>query len=54
MLLSIPLLLAACSENAGDYDIWFWLKLAFGLFVLYKLFDWLDSGGRGGGGADPS
>jgi hypothetical protein len=50
ILLSIPLFLAACSEDLGDYDIWFWLKLAFGLFVLYKLFDWLDSGGRGGGG----
>lgn len=50
VLFSVPLFLVACSEDAGDYDFWFWLKLAFGLFILYKLFSWLDSGGRGGGG----
>ncbi len=41
--------LVGCTEDPDGYGIWFWLKLAFGLFVLYKIFRWLDSGGRGGG-----
>ncbi len=41
--------LVGCTEDPDGYGIWFWLKLAFGLFVLYKVFSWLDSGGRGGG-----
>jgi hypothetical protein len=45
----IVLLLSACSENLADQGLGFWLKTALGLFVLYKIFSWLDSGGGGGG-----
>jgi hypothetical protein len=48
-LIAVALYLGACSSTGDDYGIAFWLKLAFGLFILYKLFSWLD-GGRGGGG----
>ena len=47
-----PLILVACSVNLGDTDIWFWLKVALGVYVVYKVAQWLGSsgGGRGGGG----
>jgi hypothetical protein len=40
--------LVACSGGEEGYGILFWFKVALGVFVLYKLFSWLD-GGRGGG-----
>lgn len=49
ILLSVLLFLVACGEDSGDYDIWFWLKLALGVFVLYKVLSWLGSNRRGGG-----
>ena len=45
----VALTLVACTDDPEGYDIWFWLKVALGVFVLYKIFSWLDSGGRGGG-----
>lgn len=47
---TLPLLLVACTDVAGDQNSWFWLKVAFGIFIVYKIFSWLDTG-RGGGGS---
>lgn len=51
ILISMPIFLVACTENFADQDIWFWLKAAFGVYIIYKVLKWLDSGGgwRGGG-----
>lgn len=51
----IPTLLTACTDDINTSDIWFWIKLALGLYVIYKVLTWLgfDSkggNGRGGGG----
>jgi len=48
-LSTIPLFVVACSDDAEGYGVWFWLKVALGVFFLYKIFSWLGSGGRGGG-----
>lgn len=48
-VVTVPLYLVACGDDPGGYDTWFWLKAAFGVLVLYKVFRWLDPGGRGGG-----
>lgn len=48
-----PLVLMACSDVFEDTDIWFWLKVAFGIYIVYKIAQWFDSGrggGRGSGG----
>lgn len=53
-LVVLPLLLVACTENLGDRDIWFWLKVALGVYILYILLKWLRSmggGGSSGGGS---
>lgn len=52
-LLTVPLFVVACSDDADGYGIWFWLKVALAVFFLYKIFSWLDSG-RGGGGSGGS
>jgi len=49
-LLTIPLFIVSCSDDTDGYGIWFWLKVALGLFFIYKIFSWLDSG-KGGGGS---
>ncbi len=33
-VITVPLYLVACSEDPSGYDIWFWLKVAFGVFAL--------------------
>jgi hypothetical protein len=53
-LLSLPVLLISCSDGLSKSDFWFWLKLAFGVYILYRIFKWLNSGGgnnSGSGGA---
>ena len=50
-----PLILVACVDNLGETDIWFWLKVVFGIYVVYKIAQWFDSGrGSGGGGSGGS
>jgi hypothetical protein len=45
------LFLVACTQGDSDADFWFFVKLAIGLFVVYKIFKWLsDNSGKGGGG----
>ena len=55
LVVTAPLVLIACTDGWGDNDIWFWLKVVFGVYVLYNIFSWLGSGGgkgknSGGGG----
>jgi hypothetical protein len=53
-ILSLSVLLISCSDGLAEGGIWFWLKLVFGVYVLYLIFKWLNSGGgnnSGSGGA---
>lgn len=48
---SVPLYVASCAESADVSDMWFWLKVAIGGYVLYRFFKWLgEGGGKGGSG----
>ncbi len=53
LVIIAPLFLVACTENIGDKDIWFWFKVALGVYVIYKILSWLSSGGgkNSGGGS---
>ncbi|MET0071740.1 MAG: hypothetical protein ABW096_17010 [Candidatus Thiodiazotropha sp.] len=53
LITTLPLLLISCSDDLSDNDFWFWLKLIFGLYVLYRVVKWLGSGGgrNSGGGS---
>ncbi len=53
LVATLPLFLISCTEDLSDTDIWFWLKLIFGVYVLYRVMKWLGSGGgRNSGGGD--
>lgn len=45
LVLSLPLFLISCTNDLGDTDFWFWLKLIFGVYILYRVLKWLNSGG---------
>ncbi|MEW8028454.1 MAG: hypothetical protein AB2792_19715 [Candidatus Thiodiazotropha sp.] len=45
LIASLPFFLVSCSDDLSDTDIWFWLKLAFGIYILYRVLKWLGSGG---------
>ncbi|MCU7916995.1 MAG: hypothetical protein KZQ95_01395 [Candidatus Thiodiazotropha sp. (ex Epidulcina cf. delphinae)] len=47
---TLPVLLVSCSDNLAEEDIWFWLKVALGIYIVYRLFRWLGSGGGSGCG----
>jgi hypothetical protein len=54
LILSLPVFLISCSNDLSDTDIWFWLKLIFGVYILYRILKWLGSGGgrnSGNGGS---
>jgi hypothetical protein len=45
------LFMVACTQTDTDSGFWFFIKLAIGVFVLYKIIRWLGgSSGRGNGG----
>jgi hypothetical protein len=53
LITSLPVLLISCSDDLSNTDIWFWLKLIFGIYIIYRILKWLGSGGgrnSGGGG----
>ena len=53
LIVALPIFLISCSDDLSDTDIWFWLKLIFGFYILYRVMKWLSSGGgknSGGGG----
>jgi hypothetical protein len=43
------LLLTACSIDS-DADIWFYVKVAVGIYIVYRILRWLGSGKGGGNG----
>lgn len=47
----LPLFLVACVQDDSDSDFLFFIKIAIGVFVVYKVVKWLGGfgGGRGGG-----
>lgn len=48
VILAVLIILVACTENPGGSDIWFWLKVALGVYIIYKIISWFGSGsGRG-------
>ena len=51
-LLTIPLLLAACSD-AEKADLWFYIKASVAAYAVYRVIRWLGGlgGGRGSGGS---
>ncbi len=57
----LPSLLIACTDNFTESDAWFYIMLALGTYIIYKVIRWLVSGNksdnwkgcdsnRGGGG----
>lgn len=49
-----PFILAACSDEQGDSDLWFFIKLVVGIYIFYKVAMWIHrnfdgKGGSGGG-----
>ena len=52
-LLMSPLLIAACTQSEDNSDFWFYVKVAFGVYIVYKVLQWLyrHGGGKGSGGA---
>ncbi len=51
-LLISPVFLAACTQGEDGYDFWFYVKVAFGIYIVYKILQWLyrHGGGKGSGG----
>jgi hypothetical protein len=54
---TLGLVLVSCTHDLAQKDIWFWLKVILGVFVIYKVISWLlsqhngkSSGGGGGCG----
>jgi len=54
-LVLLSLFIVACTRNEGDSEFWFYIKIAFGIYVTYKVIQWLiknvDSKGGGSGAA---
>ncbi|VAW56044.1 hypothetical protein MNBD_GAMMA07-948 [hydrothermal vent metagenome] len=48
--LILPIVLISCGADANGGDIWFWLKVGFGVFIAYYVIKWLFEGGNGPGG----
>ncbi|MFE8072355.1 hypothetical protein QQM79_14960 [Marinobacteraceae bacterium S3BR75-40.1] len=48
-VLILPFFLVACTQEDAS-DAWFYFKLAVAGYILYRVFSWLDTKGRGGGG----
>jgi hypothetical protein len=48
MVALMPLLISACTPQAGEHPFWFWLKVAIGVWGVYIVARWL---GRALGGA---
>jgi len=46
----LPTLLIACTGNSTGSEIWFWIQVALGIYIVYKIFRWINFGGRGGRG----
>jgi len=49
-LIMFPLFLVACTWEEGASEFWFYVKVAFGIFVAYKVIQWLSKLGNGKGG----
>ena len=47
--LCAPLLLIACSQQEGERDWFFYVKVAVVVYVVYKVIQWLNNHGGGGG-----
>ncbi len=54
-LILFSLFLIACTHNEGESEFWFYIKVAFGIYIVYKIIQWLfrniDGKGGGSGGA---
>ncbi len=51
LMLTSPVILVACTDTLGETDIWFWLKTAFAIYIVYKVLQWFSSGSGGGRGS---
>ncbi len=40
--------ITACTPDENENALWFWVKAAFGVYIVYKVLKWI-SGGKGGG-----
>jgi len=51
-ILFTPLIVLANTNENTDSDVWFYLKIIFGVYIAYKIIKWLikHSNGRNGGG----
>jgi len=51
-ILFTPLIAIASTEENTDTDFWFYIKLVFGIYIAYKVIQWIyrNSGGKGNGG----
>ncbi|MEW8232656.1 MAG: hypothetical protein AB2745_20215 [Candidatus Thiodiazotropha endolucinida] len=54
LIASLPFFLISCSDDLSDTGIWFWLKLVFGIYILYRILKWLGSGGGRNSGSGGS
>ncbi|MES9818568.1 MAG: hypothetical protein ABW155_18160 [Candidatus Thiodiazotropha sp.] len=54
LIASLPFFLISCSDDLSDTEIWFWLKLVFGIYILYRILKWLGSGGGKNSGSGGS
>lgn len=48
----LPTLLIACSDDFTESDVWFYIMVTFGIYIVYKILRWIhiSFGGGGGGG----
>ena len=48
----VPVLAIASIDETSESDFWFYLKIIFGVYIAYKVIQWIwrNGGGRGNGG----
>ena len=52
LIFFIPIIAYAGEDSGNENDIWFYIKIAFGVYVVYKIIKWLiGDNGKGSGGA---
>jgi len=50
LILLLPLIAYAGEDEMGNSDIWFYIKIIFGVYIVYKIIKWLNKNSGNGGG----